>query len=747
MTEDKNDIIGSGESRETSNVPSYIKDFFDFDKVVGKLPDLKLKELSACDQFKEVFGTFGKILDELSRRINTEDTNLALLNDVNFRKAFYDKLVYIFSQKIEPRIEEAQKFIEYFDDLKEGFPKGWEDRMRYFATWAFLIHFGEIRKGEKDYNPETGEETTEHLDYIRHPIRTFGEMNKTVGLIDEPTSQLPLTHDSKENFHKGIFELLGIPKKDIDTILPQILAMFDDYQSPVLQKANVPFSDLVNVMSKKKAEGILRPRHTLSLFLDLTNLLRNPEVFMQYLRCILVKMPDRLDNSKTSIYLKEKNSVSFSRMMDETLYNFIPLADSLGMTNVADWLRDFYELIDRRTWKPFFDFRKEILMKFDLQEKFRGIISEAIKSKEPAENFTCGTDYIIEDRPRALRYRQKEVVRKQLSIESTEELSLDDIIKLSQPFLNYVIFIPLIKDADKKQKLVETAKSVFEEKFPNKLDKSLYGSDGNTLLGQMFNFTTDIGSGRKTDAKEEQTKFGAVVYKIFDSPQAMRKEFYGLVHAAFIDKDQEAKNKIIDLFKNIKPYVDNLASQLELLDRAKDFVSQRTDATRKDVEKVINGGTKSLIDQINEILQNTDAVVLQRLIQTVERKILALFAETIKINFTIVFNGEEINLGQREVPKGFDVNYALLHLFPSLLLYKSRYEVNKIKTSIWSILRRQFEDGDSLKVYVGEPADVDTQEQQIQRASKSLRTNVLSEIAYKYIGYRPKPHHANHNNL
>ncbi|MBI5152085.1 hypothetical protein HZA39_00980 [Candidatus Peregrinibacteria bacterium] len=745
MAEDKNEHIEFGESRETSNVSSYVKDFFDVDKVADELPDLKLKEIPAYNQAKEIFGTFSEILNELATRIDIKNTNFTLLNNADFKKVFYNKLTFIFSEKIEPRLAEAKKYIDYFD-LKKQFPEGWEDRTRYFAAWPFLIHFGEARKGEKDYNPETGEETDIFLDYIRHPARVSGEFNKTVGLLDEPTLELASCHDIKENFPRGIFTLLQIPEKDIEAILPQILSTMDNHQSSILQEANVPFSDLVNVMSKKRAEGILRPRHTLNLFLDLTNLLHNPEIFMQYLRCILVKMPDRLDNSKTSIYLKEKDPTSFSRMMEETLYNFIPLADVLGMTNVDDWLKDFYELIDRRTWKPFFDFRKELLMKFDFQEEFKAAISKAITAKAPAENFTCGKDYIIELRPRALRYRQKEVIRQRLPKESAEELSTGDIMKLSQPFLNYVVFIPLIKDEARRQKLVQTAQDVFKEKFPNEIS-ALYRFDKNTSLGRMFNFTSDIAYGGKGGGENKQIKFGAVVYKIFDSLQTMRKEFYGLIHAAFIDKDEDAKNKIIELFNNIKPYVDNLASQLELLDKIKNLVSQRTDATKKKVEKTINSKTISPIDQINEILQDSDADILRYLTEVVERKILALFAETIKINFTVVFGGEEINLGQLDLPKGADVSCALLHLFPTLLLSKNQYEINKVKTSSRLVLRRQFEDNDSLKVYVGEPADVNTQKQQIQKASKSLRENVLSEIAFKYIGYRPKPHHVNHNNL
>jgi|GEM_PF-5347948 len=738
------DNVDGRETYTGFEASSCILNFFNLDTAARDLPELNFSELPAFPQIKQVFGRFIEMIETLLMNCDSSQISFNAFNNPEFRKTFYSKLHFIFSEKVEPRILLLKDAIKEGGLTEKEFPEGWEDRIRYAMAWAFLIHYGEKRKGEKEYDPKTGEELDENLDYIRHILRVlFFETRRNVGLIDESTACLGIYHDIKENFDRGIIRILGVPKEGVDVLMRLFFEEIDAHTSPILSRKNIKMSDLIDIVSKKKEEGVLRTRHTLRLFLALCSCLDNPDLFIDYLRSIPVKMADRLDNEKTSRYLLENKPESFIDMMDETFYIFVPFAERLGMIAAFDSILDFCRIIDRKEWQAFFDFRKELLATHDVVSDFNRRIAAEIERRSIGQ-FQLGRDYVITMRPRSLRTRKSAISRGCKMRYSSASLTVPQIKAMSRGFLNYVIFTPLINDDSRRELLVGIARNVFADMFPELVSIDKYKTDRRTTLGSMFHFATDEKTERPSDAGE--SKFGTVAYRIFRSPRDLRKNLHGLIHLAIIDDDEEAKKRLIVLFRDAQRYVGHLASQLDFLEKNLSAESV-VQYTRRRAESVVENQLHYPLSSSYEIPANVSNTMLKNLIGLVERRVLALFVKPVKIRIRIIQEREDKSIirdfGYVDIPSGSTPAYALLHTAPQCLLYDIK------KCRVRSSIQKRFSEcdfaeqvlkaGNILEIYIGETAAAESrQADQIEKAAIGLDEFVLQKIRDEYLGKRKK---------
>lgn len=742
--------------REEPRNLEYIRDFFSIPKASAQMPDIKFLQTADGQHIvSSVLSFFGQKLFELAQSWKDLDaTNVSLLNDPDFQRVFYEKLAFIMSEKVANRTPKLlDELFASNQTMNKLYPFGYKDRLLHAAILSFVIHYGDKRDGENDYDHKTGEELPNvPLDYIRHPLRVgLVEMDdRNVGRIDEATAALGFYHDIFENFHNGFFKLLNVPHGEASQMLPYIRGYMNLCQSPALNDAGVLISDLIEPIGAEKNEKISRQRRTITMFHDICSKLDEPKKFLQYLRDIVVKDADRSNNGKTSEFLKTRRPGSFEAMMDETLYNYIPLSDALGMVSALDSLLDFYHITDRREWQEFANKDKDRRKMLDIENIFRSRVAEEINSRLPDDKFEIGKDYNIFFRPRALRHR-KEAISKTMQKESIERMSEQQLKAMSRAFLNYVIFYPLTEDPALREKLVGVARNVFDDMFkPSHGLADKYEHDRKTQLGSMFTFASD--EGVKSPEGKEQVKFGAVVHKIFNSPEAMKKDMHGLIHSLLICGDKDAETRVFKLFREIKKYVDNLKNQLDILDKA--LAVSEEDLTADSKIAGVRGKILSVMGEaervsridisLHEILAEADPKILKILIALVERKILALFAKPIKVDFRIIQEKEDRNViknfGAVEIPKGSSAACALLHLAPHCLLYEIKrccVKCSKEKSETFEgseALNCKMRNRMAVDIFVSDiKPHLDEQSGNIEAAAENLDDSVLKPIRNKYL--------------
>ncbi|KKQ71289.1 MAG: hypothetical protein UT33_C0010G0013 [Candidatus Peregrinibacteria bacterium GW2011_GWC2_39_14] len=721
------------EGREgVRDCPDYVADFFDFEKACQKFPDLraKLEGMPAKDQIFKAFGFFSVEISDVYAQIeNPEKVKISVLNGLEYQRMFYEKLIDIFVKKVEPRIWIIKKAAIDTGVPELEFPSGWEDRIRYDVAFAFVVHFGQKRH-ESDYDPETGESSGELLDYIRHPLRVALSETRpiSVGPIDEVTVGLAVLHDVVEDFGRGLFgeKGIGLPKKALDDLKSRMLQNIDENQPPSLSKSGDKMSRLISVVSKDDDPKKSREQHLIDLLKKLTFLPDDcvPDnrlgLFLNNLKCFVVKVLDRLDNEQTSRYLKDKKPVVFEAMMNETSFVFYIASMLFGMASAADWITDFVELIDKEAWRPFFNFKKIERKAYDPEASLIRFFQTKMEQHSGVTGFSpiYGHDYTIISRPRALRHRKEAFDEKARTHD--HPVSSFEAEAMSQPFQHNIIFVPLTGNPQMNLMIADVARSIFSEFFLP-LDRSEYSEDRNTLFGSLFEYARD----RRSSENVDRPSLGEVVYKVFDGPEDMRKKLYGLIHSSIIDRDVFSMAYMDRAFKFIADYVTKLEFNSTCLDYA-DGLSAIVDVIEGLAFNVVEGvcGYDS-----SDTSRFIDPKVVSELKKLVEFDVYALFAPVVnaKVKITRIKRGKQRvdDLGEISLPCGSSVAYALFHTLPTLLSCKilGRFDGKYFDGDICSPIR----EGEDVNILIDEDSflDEDLQAYQIEVARRSLKLDIL----------------------
>lgn len=265
----------------------------------------------------------------------------------HFRQAFAEFRIYLDRQikDIEDLTNEAVHFHQFFDN--------WQSLMRMAGYYAFFVHYGATRSGEKDSSDKPKQ-------YVYHPVRSaFKIMGKRMWYLSEPEFVAAILHDTREDAHKGMLAVLTADKNALDhfaadsdtsylarfarqaktirrpealRFFAQMEAYFDDQVSRS-GKQELSVSELLTLLTKKSDN---RSRAFLRMMGDILQYDRSGRLFEAAVALDVVKASDRFDNTSS-----ESPGHSASRIKEETAYLFLARAIAMGAWNQVDWWHDY----------------------------------------------------------------------------------------------------------------------------------------------------------------------------------------------------------------------------------------------------------------------------------------------------------------------------------------------------------------------------------------------------------------------
>ncbi len=442
-------------------------------------------------------------------------------------------------------------------DSEKRFRPGWQSRIRNAAYLAFVFHYGQMRKGEKDQQGSP-------LPYIEHPRRAaFDAMIHKVGLIDEETFIATLLHDAKEDVSKSIFVQHAGAKKEQALDLIQNFVASEHVQVRSGADA-IDINKLLDYLDKNHAHDILgrSANRTEALMCMLHQLaIMSDEDFLKYgVRTLLVKISDRIDNDAT---IEKLDPDRFTAIWLETCYFYLSLTRALRMRNCEEWFYDLIERVksDERSRHQFR--RLEDQRIHDLPAQF----VERIYAEIERDGFSRDELTII-FRPRGIRFMKD----REISLESgTAQAN-------SLRFNNFVNFVPVSKDPERNKKLVITMQAVLRRLFPHQVPPSQF-REASTRFGEKYQYLSDFplsaaladsgvypAASARTPNSSSKELYGTAGFRIFENYERFCADYYGKPHMALILGDASAEEDLVNLRDNLRSYSSSLIAVLRKID-------------------------------------------------------------------------------------------------------------------------------------------------------------------------------------
>lgn len=270
----------------------------------------------------------------------------------HFRQAFAEFRVYLDRQIKD--IEDLTKEAVHFHQFSEN----WQNLLRTAAYYAFFVHYGATRSGEKDASGKPKQ-------YVYHPVRSaFKIMGKRMWYLSEPEFVAAILHDTREDAHKGMLAVLTADKNALDRFaadcdtsflsrfarqakggkrsealshFAEMESYFDDQVARSGRQA-LSVSELLTLLTKKSDN---RSRAFLQMMGYILQYDGKGRLFEAAVALDVVKASDRFDNTSS-----ESPSHSASRIKDETVYLFLVRAIAMGAWNQVDWWHDYLVKLD-----------------------------------------------------------------------------------------------------------------------------------------------------------------------------------------------------------------------------------------------------------------------------------------------------------------------------------------------------------------------------------------------------------------
>lgn len=442
-------------------------------------------------------------------------------------------------------------------DSEKRFRPGWQSRIRNAAYLAFVSHYGQMRKGEKDQQGKP-------LQYIEHPRRAaFDAMIHKVGLIDEETFVATLLHDAKEDVSKSIFVQHAGAKKEQALDLIQNFVASEHVQVRSGADA-IDINKLLDYLDKNHAHDILgrEANRTEALMCMLHQFaIMSDEDFLKYgVRTLLVKISDRIDNDAT---IEKLDPDRFTAIWLETCYFYLSLTRALHMRNCEEWFYDLIERVksDERSRHQFR--RLEDQRIHDLPAQF----VERIYAEIERDGFSRDELTII-FRPRGIRFMQDREISLESGTAQTNSLR----------FNNFVNFIPVSKDPERNKKLVMIMQVVLRRLFPHQVPPSQF-REASTRFGEKYQYLSDFplsaaladsgvypAASARTPNSSLKELYGTAGFRIFENYERFCADYYGKPHMALILGDASAEEDLFNLRDNLRSYSSSLLDVLKKID-------------------------------------------------------------------------------------------------------------------------------------------------------------------------------------
>lgn len=497
--------------------------------------------------------------------------------------------------------------LEGIEDLKDKavtfneFSHNWRELVTTAAYYAFFVHYGATRSGEKDLEGRP-------RPYIYHPLRAACKvMGGRVWYLMEPEFAAEVAHDTREDVHKGMLAVLMADKRTLDEFAersdggflkqfategkkkhkPQALALLDEMEAHLTGMAHytnakdLRVDELIRLLTKK---GENRNRSFLHMLAGILEYDKEGRLFEAAVVLDILKACDRFDNSAS-----DSPSSAFSQIKDETAYLFLARAIALRAWNEVDWWHDYLAKVDPAVRKKLASLiqaeerarqpkqakprgqeralaakstpvppeetpSNEKVRNVSLKDEFTNEFHNAIRTAAGRE-LVQGRDYVLEFREIGLRYEDIDTA----TASATKG-------ELAKTFRNYVIFYPLRTDRD----LCQAAAEVFQQLCPKDLNKALLKSPY---------LTTDLGRrvvanrcGVSLVENGKSNKYGVVIWGIFKHQRDAVKNFHGDYHLGRFDLGNddarsEARGNVETFYRRLAPEIAHLQKQYALVDR------------------------------------------------------------------------------------------------------------------------------------------------------------------------------------
>ncbi|MBI2634466.1 hypothetical protein HYW82_02220 [Candidatus Peregrinibacteria bacterium] len=455
-----------------------------------------------------------------------------LLNDLVVRFGFEKSILFkneAIGKDLNKRFEEfVRRFDGDLDKVEEvirgsedcsNFSANWRENLKVAAYYVFLIHYGAKRKGEKDAKGDS-------QDYAYHPVASaVGNVVQKCRFFCEQTVIAAMLHDVLEDWPVGIAGLLNssvedlnpkffgkdgpvwVPKAHAESLRERHGASFDKHFSWVCsslggvsgQPGNVSgaavfFSRMVSIEALVKLvtkSGDNKARQIVEMFYGVLGHKRAQR--FSAMRAIIIKISDRLDNTRTFIQKiragmsggAEVSEEKFQEVAADTIYTFMACAVAMRMWNVADWLYDYliFRDPDERERRIVLRSKRDrrdmgpVVLKDGqhwpgLKREFSAEFQDEMKREMMDSTMTEGVDYILNYRPVGFRYEDGEIA---------EDMARDG--RYEQALQNFVIFRCVRNDPN----MCFAAAEVFKRLFPKPLKHQWAGrGEFNSVLGRRL---------------------------------------------------------------------------------------------------------------------------------------------------------------------------------------------------------------------------------------------------------------------
>lgn len=314
------------------------------DQVVSSVPDFStrfydsvLDDLNRADCFRAILKgheSFSQDEDlmfvvsrfgEFARSMGLDEAEF--FKDENVLKRFRLKLKN-FMRKISEEIRRLEESVKAHAGFAK-FSDGWQSRVRKACYYAFFIHYGAKRREES--------ENGESRDYVSHVIRSaFNGLGRQLMFFDEKTFLAAILHDTKEDYTKGILQILGCNfKEEVNDkkALDFLDVVYDDVSKGLSYdpEEDLSLAEMIDLVSKD--EGDDRIMALMKMFKKISGQKTPRRKFLVLITVMMVKTADRLDNLR---------SPHAGGVRDESILIYASILKKFGAANSLEWMYEMF---------------------------------------------------------------------------------------------------------------------------------------------------------------------------------------------------------------------------------------------------------------------------------------------------------------------------------------------------------------------------------------------------------------------